>query len=200
MKDLLPYIESLIFSSEHSITVDELKEVLEQTLGINIAMKSIKQTLEVLQERYQTPEFGIELIEVSGGYHFMTKAAYHHGISTLLKQASKKKLSTAAMETLSIIAYKQPVSKMDMERVRGVNCDYSVQKLLDKELIAIIGRSEGPGRPVLYGVSEKFMDYFGLKGMNELPTLKEFIQTDNEIGFYTDEVQTETIDTNTSAS
>jgi len=200
MKDLLPYIESLIFSSEHSITVDELKEVLEQTLGINIAMKSIKQTLEVLQERYQAPEFGIELIEVSGGYHFMTKAAYHHGISTLLKQASKKKLSTAAMETLSIIAYKQPVSKMDMERVRGVNCDYSVQKLLDKELIAIIGRSEGPGRPVLYGVSEKFMDYFGLKGMNELPTLKEFIQTDNEIGFYTDEVQTETIDTNTSAS
>ena len=200
MKDLLPYIESLIFSSEHSITVDELKEVLEQTLGINIAMKSIKQTLEVLQERYQTPEFGIELIEVSGGYHFMTKAAYHHGISTLLKQASKKKLSTAALETLSIIAYKQPVSKMDMERVRGVNCDYSVQKLLDKELIAIIGRSEGPGRPVLYGVSEKFMDYFGLKGMNELPTLKEFIQTDNEIGFYTDEVQTETIDTNTSAS
>jgi len=200
MKDLLPYIESLIFSSEHSITVDELKEVLEQTLGINIAMKSIKQTLEVLQERYQTPEFGIELIEVSGGYHFMTKAAYHHGISTLLKQASKKKLSTAAMETLSIIAYQQPVSKMDMERVRGVNCDYSVQKLLDKELIAIIGRSEGPGRPVLYGVSEKFMDYFGLKGMNELPTLKEFIQTDNEIGFYTDEVQTETIDTNTSAS
>ncbi len=199
MKDLLPYIESLIFSSEHSITVDELKEVLEQTLGINIAMKSIKQTLEVLQERYQAPEFGIELIEVSGGYHFMTKAAYHHGISTLLKQASKKKLSTAAMETLSIIAYKQPVSKMDMERVRGVNCDYSVQKLLDKELIAIIGRSEGPGRPILYGVSEKFMDYFGLKGMNELPTLKEFIQTDNEIGFYTDEVQTETIDTNTSA-
>jgi len=99
-----------------------------------------------------------------------------------LRQTTKKRLSRAAMETLSIIAYKQPVTKSEMEKIRGVSCDYAVQKLLEKELVDIKGRSDGPGKPLLYGTSEKFMDYFGLKNLGELPKPKDFKEPDSEIG------------------
>jgi segregation and condensation protein B len=94
----------------------------------------------------------------------------------------KKRLSRSALETLSIIAYKQPVTKSELERIRGVNCDYAIQKLLEKELVAIQGRSDGPGRPLLYGTSDKFMDYFGLKSLDDLPKPKEFREPSNQIG------------------
>ena len=91
----------------------------------------------------------------------MTKPAYQASIGILLKQQSKKRLSTSSLETLSIIAYKQPVTKVEVEQIRGVNCDYTVQKLLDKELIEIRGKSGSIGRPIIYGTSPQFMDYFG---------------------------------------
>jgi len=103
----------------------------------------------------------------------MTKAAYHETIGNHIKLENRKNLSKAAMETLSIIAYKQPIVKSEMEVIRGVSCDYSVQKLLEKELVEIVGRSEGPGRPLLYGTSDKFMDHFGLKSIADLPKLKD---------------------------
>ena len=112
----------------------------------------------------------------------MTKAVYHDAVSEMLKISSQKKLTTSALETLSIIAYKQPVTKSEMESIRGVNCDYTVQKLLDKELVEIVGRKEGPGKPLLYGTSQKFMNYFGLKSIDDLPKLKDFEQVDNTIG------------------
>jgi len=97
-------------------------------------------------------------------------------------QRSKKKLSQAALETLAIIAYKQPVTKTDVEQIRGVNCDYSVQKLLEKELIAIIGKSESVGKPILYGTSPLFMDYFGINSIQELPHIKELTENSVSIG------------------
>ena len=100
----------------------------------------------------------------------------------MLKQQSQKRLSTAQLETLSIIAYKQPISKSEMEQIRGVNCDYSVHKLLEKELIIITGKSTGLGRPLLYGTSQKFMDYFGINDIKDLPQPKDFSQESNEIG------------------
>ena len=112
----------------------------------------------------------------------MTKGAYHGVIGTWLKQTTKKRLSQAAIETLSIIAYKQPVSKTEIEQIRGVSSDYSLQKLLEKELVSITGRSDGPGRPLLYGTSIKFMDYFGLKDLSDLPRPKDFKDPDQEIG------------------
>jgi len=112
----------------------------------------------------------------------LTKPAFHNSVGTLLRQNNKRRLSRAALETLSIIAYKQPVPKSEMEKIRGVSCDYSVQKLLEKELVAIVGRSDAPGRPLLYGTSEKFMDYFGLKSLDEMPKPKDFKEPDNEIG------------------
>jgi segregation and condensation protein B len=100
----------------------------------------------------------------------------------MLKQQSKRRLSNSALETLSIIAYKQPVTKSEIERIRGVNCDYSIQKLLEKELIEIRGKSEAVGRPIIYGTSPNFMEYFGINDMKDLPTPKDFAPEENAIG------------------
>ncbi|MEY4134439.1 MAG: hypothetical protein RL386_789, partial [Bacteroidota bacterium] len=127
-------------------------------------------------------DFAFEIVEIAGGHQFMTKGAYHPTVATLLKQRNRRRLSQAALETLSIIAYKQPVSKSALEKIRGVNCDYALQKLLEKELVTITGRSEGPGRPLLYGTSEKFMNYFGLRSLRDLPQPREFQSSDQVIG------------------
>jgi len=144
--------------------------------------KDITTAIEQLKEKFSSDEYAFEIVNAAGGYQFMSKPAYQASISILLKQQSKKRLSTSALETLAIIAYKQPVTKGQIEQIRGVNCDYSVNRLLEKELIDIRGRSEGIGRPIIYGTSEKFMEYFGINDMVELPTPKDFAREENEIG------------------
>jgi segregation and condensation protein B len=176
------HIESLIFAAEKPISLENISSVLEETLEIILNPNDVTDAIELIKEKYASDNFAIEVIEISGGYSFMTKGAFHLTISNYLKQTTNKKLSKAAMETLSIIAYKQPVSKSEIEHIRGVNCDYAIQKLLDKELIEIKGRSESVGKPLLYGTSEKFFDYFGLKGVADLPKLKDFELPDDEIG------------------
>ena len=182
MEHLVQHIEALIFTSETPITVEDIKKCLQETFETKFKDNEIEKGIEALQERYSNEEFAIEPIEIAGGFQFMTKAAFHSSIGTFLKQNSKKRLSKAALETLSIIAYKQPVTKSEMEKIRGVSCDYSIQKLLEKELVSIAGRSEGPGRPLLYGTSQKFMDYFGLKSLKDLPKPKDFKEPDSQIG------------------
>lgn len=135
-----------------------------------------------VEEKYLAEEFSFQLYKTSGGYQFLTKPAYQASISIMLKQQSKKRLSTSAMETLSIIAYKQPISKTEIENIRGVNCDYAVQKLLDKALIEITGKAETIGRPMLYGTTPKFMEYFGINDLAELPLPKDFVGEVNTIG------------------
>lgn len=138
--------------------------------------------IQRLEEKFQSEEFSFQLYKAAGGYQFLTKPAYQASISILLKQQSKKRLSTSAMETLAIIAYKQPISKTEIENIRGVNCDYAVQKLLDKGLVEIIGKAETIGRPMLYGTTAKFMEYFGISDLVELPTPKEVSSEVNTIG------------------
>jgi len=135
-----------------------------------------------LEEKFKSDEFSFQLYKSSGGYQYLTKPAYQASIGIMLKQQSKKRLSTSAMETLSIIAYKQPIPKTEVENIRGVNCDYAIQKLLDKGLIEILGKAETVGRPILYGTSPKFMEYFGISDLNELPTPKDFSNEVNTIG------------------
>jgi segregation and condensation protein B len=182
VKNLSLHIESLIFASDKPVTFDDITTVVEETLELILNPNDIEAAIQLVKDKYTSEEYAIEVVEISGGYSFMTKGAYHLTISNYLKQTTNKKLSKAALETLSIIAYKQPVSKGEMESIRGVNCDYAVQKLLDKELIEIRGRSESVGKPLLYGTSEKFFDYFGLKGVSDLPKLKDFEMPDNTIG------------------
>jgi len=175
-------IEALIFSTEHPITPEEIQFCLREGMNANITLDEVYDRIEDIKEKYRANEYFFELAEIANGYQFLTKSTYHDIIAIHIKQKSKKRLSRAALETLSIIAYKQPVTKVDIEQIRGVNCDYAVQKLLEKELITIIGRSARPGRPLLYGTSAKFMDYFGLQSLNDLPKIKEFKNEDNEIG------------------
>lgn len=175
-------MESLIFVTESPISLDEMQECLEASLESKFEPDELAAALQTLRERYQDASYAIEIVEIAKGYQFMTKGAFHHTVATYLKQTTRKRLSQAALETLSIVAYKQPVSKSDLERIRGVSCDYSLQKLLEKELVTIVGRSDGPGRPLLYATSEKFMDYFGLKSMKDLPQPKDFKLPDSEIG------------------
>jgi len=179
---LAQQIEALIFTAEQPIGLKEMKTCLETAFETKFKEEEITAAIEELQARYKQEDFSIEILEIGSGFQFMTKPAFHPIVGQYLKQTTKKRLSRAAMETLSIIAYKQPVTKSEMEKIRGVSCDYAVQKLLEKELVDILGRSDAPGKPPLYGTSQKFMDYFGLKNLGDLPKPKDFKEPDSEIG------------------
>src|SRR5690606_2542513 len=121
--------------------------------------------------------YAFEVIESGGGWQFLTKKEYHKTIAQLNGDKFLKKLSVAAIETLSIIAYKQPVTKSEIELIRGVNCDYAVQKLLEKHLVIIAGRKEdAPGKPLIYTTSKSFMDYFGINSPQDLPKIEEVLE------------------------
>jgi segregation and condensation protein B len=164
------------------VTQEEIRLGLSENFQTEIDLDDVENHVLQLVAKYEATHFAFELVESGGGYQFLSKPSYQSSVSVMWKQKIKKKLSTSSLETLSIIAYKQPVSKPEIEKIRGVNCDYAVQKLLEKELIAIIGKSEHAGKPVLYGTSTKFMDYFGINSLNELPQLKEISAEDNSIG------------------
>jgi segregation and condensation protein B len=183
MKHLLQHIEALIFVSEQAISKREIKAVLEEQFEQNVEKEDIDELLEVLKLKYAHEGFAFTIVEINDGFQFMTKNDYHDTVGTFLKQKTKKRLSKSALETLAIVAYRQPMTKVEVEQIRGVNSDYSIQKLLEKELVTIVGRSEKPGRPLLYATSPKFMDYFGIKSLKDLPKVKDFKEEEvNEIG------------------
>jgi segregation and condensation protein B len=179
---LAQHIESLIFTTEHPVSIQEIQSCLEETFETPFEVEELEKTLGELKARYKEEHFAFELVEIANGFQFLTKGAYHQTIGTYLKQTTKKRLSKAALETLAMISYKQPVSKTELENIRGVSCDYSIQKLLEKELVTILGRAETPGRPLLYGTTEKFMDYFGIKSLKDLPKPKDSRTPDSEVG------------------
>lgn len=177
------YIEALIFAAVEPISKEEIKTALESSFEVKYSKDQIINYVTQVVEKFAHEASAIEVVEINNGYQFMTKAVYHSVIGQYLKQQNPKKLSRAALEVLSIVAYKQPVTKTEIEAIRGVNCDYTVQKLLEKELCEIVGRDSGPGRPLLYGTSTKFMEYFGLKSLSNLPKLSEIeSDTENEVG------------------
>lgn len=177
------YIEALIFASDTSIRLEEIIICLQSTLEENIEESEILEKIELIELRYQTNSSAIELVKIAGGFQFMTKKEMLPIVNQLNIQKSKKKLSQAALETLSIVAYRQPITKLEVEQIRGVNCDYTIQKLLDKDLISISGKAEGPGRPILYALSEYFLDYFGINSILDLPHLKDFeVNSTTEVG------------------
>ncbi len=179
---LLLHAEAVIFCATEPVSLEEIRLGLSENFQSEILVETIASVIDTIRMRYEGPGFAFSLAETAGGYHFLSKPAYQSSVAQVWKQKVKKRLSPSALETLSIIAYKQPVSKPDIEKIRGVNCDYAVQKLLEKELIVITGKSGLPGRPVLYGTSRKFMDYFGINSMDELPELKEIASGENSIG------------------
>lgn len=175
-------IEALIYASETGIGIAEIQQVLAVLYDREIEEATVVETIEAINDRYQQDDRILELRFINNGYQFLTKPAYYDTINQLQAHRSKKKLSPAALETLSIIAYRQPITKLEIEQIRGVNCDYSVHRLLEKELIKIAGKADTLGKPLLYATSDLFMDYFGIATMADLPKLKDIVQPENSIG------------------
>lgn len=181
-EQLTRQIEALIYASEMGIGVTEIRQVLAVLYETEIAEDTVIEALNAISDRYLQDEQILELRYISNGYQFLTKPVYYNTINQLQAHRSKKKLSPAALETLAIIAYRQPITKLEIEQIRGVNCDYSVHRLLEKELIKIAGKADTLGRPILYATSDLFMDHFGIATTADLPKLKEVVREENTIG------------------
>jgi len=177
--NLIPHIEALIFASDKPLTTLELTELVNNAFGFmedKISLDQVEAAIEGITEKYASEFYPFEMKQSGGGWQFLTKKDYHKTIAQLNGDKFLKRLSAAALETLAIIAYKQPVTKGEIESIRGVSSDYAVQKLLEKELIIITGRNEKlPGHPLVYGTSKNFMDYFGINSADDLPKIKEVL-------------------------
>lgn len=174
IETLIPHIEALIFASDRPLTVMEMVDLLSQALETPIEGERVHLCLEAIEEKYESSHYPFQLRDVGGGYQFLTKKAFHRTVLQLNGNKHIKKLSAAAMETLAIVAYKQPITKAEIEYIRGVSADYSIQRLLEKELIVISGRKEDmPGKPLTYATARSFMDYLGIGSPDELPKLRE---------------------------
>lgn len=174
---IIPHIEALVFASDRPLTTIDITELINNAFGFmedKISMDQIESALEGIVEKYNAEFYPFEVRQSGGGWQFLTKKEFHKTVAQLNGEKFLKRLSSAALETLAIIAYKQPITKADIESIRGVSSDYSIQKLLEKELIIITGRNEDmPGKPLIYATSKTFMDYFGLNSPSDLPKLKE---------------------------
>ncbi|HIE35914.1 MAG TPA: SMC-Scp complex subunit ScpB [Candidatus Omnitrophica bacterium] len=162
-------IESLLFINEKSIGVEELKQVIE------IDKKEIEKYIEELSQEYQRRNAGICIVKVAGGYQMCSLPNNESWIKKMYKEKYKYKLSSASLETLAIIAYKQPITRMEIEAIRGVNVDGVIKHLLDLGLIKIAERKKVIGRPFMYTTTRKFLEYFGLNSLDDLPNLEEFV-------------------------
>lgn len=177
--NLIPHIESLIFASDKPLTATEITDLINQAFSFmedKIVEEQVSTAIEGIVEKYNSEFYPFEVKQSGGGWQFLTKREFHKTVAQLNGEKFLKRLSAAALETLAIIAYKQPITKGEIEAIRGVSSDYSVQKLLEKELIVISGRNEKlPGHPLVYATSKSFMDYFGINSPEDLPKIREVL-------------------------
>ena len=162
-------IEALLFVSDKPIVMDQFKSVFS-----DLKPSEITELIKQLQEEYMNRQAGMVIVDIANGWQMLSNSNAAGYIREFYKTKTKEKLSRASLESLAIIAYKQPVSRGELEIIRGVNCDGPVAHLLNKGLIEITGRKEVPGRPFLYGTTKTFLEYFGLKSLDDLPKLEEF--------------------------
>ncbi len=177
LTNLIPHIEALIFASEKPLTTLEITELVNSIVtDEKIILDQVESAIEGITEKYNSEFYPFEVKQIGGGWQFLTKKEFHKTVAQLNGEKFLKRLSSASLETLAIIAYKQPVTKGEIEAIRGVSSDYAVQKLLEKELVIITGRNEKlPGHPLVYSTSRNFMDYFGINSTDDLPKIKEVL-------------------------
>jgi segregation and condensation protein B len=171
-------IEALIFGARDPLSVRQIQALYEdQGSGgaepRKIAYEEIEHVVEELNGEYAVSDRSYRIIQIAGGYQFATLPAYAEWLGKLYKEQARRKLSQSSIETLAIIAYKQPITKPELESIRGVNCDYVIKTLLEKDLATIVGRAPTVGRPLLYGTSKEFLKHFGLNDLNDLPRPRE---------------------------
>ena len=167
-------VEALLFASEKPVHLDEIKEAFEAAVDL----KTVKEILAELKGEYESQNRGFKLFEIAEGYQLVTDLRFASYLKRFYQAREKKRLTRASLETLSVIAYKQPVTRADIEFVRGVNVDGAITTLMERRLIRVTGRKEVPGRPILYGTTPEFLEYFGLNSVKDLPTLPQFTEKD----------------------
>lgn len=165
-------VEAIVFASQEEISSKQIKEILD-SFKIESRTSEIEEIIDALNIEYLKADNSFEIIKIAGGYQFATRKKFAHFIGKLYTETQRKKLSPSAIETLAIIAYKQPITRSDIEFIRGVNVDYIVNSLLERDLICIKGRASGPGRPILYGTTNNFLKVLGLNSLEDLPKLRE---------------------------
>jgi len=181
VEGLRQHIEALIFCAAEPVSVAELLVCARKLQGDQVKEFHIVTLLDELIEHYHAGAYSFEIVAQAGGYRFLTKPVYKTSVALLLTEQARKKLSTSALETLSIVAYQQPITKAEIEAVRGVSSDYALLKLLERGLVAINGRKEAPGRPVLYGTTTRFLEHVGILSLQDLPPVREQTTT-HELG------------------
>ena len=162
---LASLVEALLFAQGNSISIDKLCEIFE------VGKKELKAAVALLKEKYDKEDSGIELVELENNLQLATKAFAYDYLTKLVKTAPRYVLSDSVLETLSIVAYKQPVTRAEIEKIRGVSCDHAINKLLEYELIEEVGRLDAPGKPLLFGTTEQFLRSFGVKSLTDLPQM-----------------------------
>ena len=168
-------IEALLFASPHPLTQKHVNQIFEND------PPRLNSVIDILRKKYNSENHAFAIQTIAGGYQLNSRPEYDIWIRRLLNKTGKLYLSTAALESLAIIAYKQPVNRFEIEAIRGVDCSGVLKTLLNKNLICIKGRDEGPGRPLLYGTTDDFLEAFGLGKISEIPKLKEIVElTENE--------------------
>ncbi len=168
-------IEALIFASDEPIAESEIIRAIKAIDGddVEISEEEVQTAVEEINSTYAQNNLSFNIIQVANGFAHATKHEYAKYVGYISSEKSKRRLSQASLETLAIIAYKQPITKPEIESIRGVNSDYILSSLLEKKLITISGRAESVGRPLLYSTTDEFLKYFGLKNLNDLPKPRE---------------------------
>ncbi|MCI9051970.1 MAG: SMC-Scp complex subunit ScpB [Lachnospiraceae bacterium] len=160
-------IEAILFMMGTSVELDRIAQALDEKEMV------IKQTIENMMEKYQKEERGVQIIELENAYQMCTKKEMYEYLIKIAKTHKKQVLTDVLLETLSIVAYKQPVTKMDIEKIRGVKCEHAINKLVEYNLICEAGRLDAPGRPILFATTEEFLRCFGVSSLGELPMIKQ---------------------------
>ena len=169
-RELRAALEALLFASERPLTPEEMKSAFADEVSVS----DIREQLEELRGQYDDEERGFRVYEIAGGFQLASDIRFAEILKRFYQSREKRKISQAGLETLSVIAYRQPVTRAEIEAIRGVNVDGAVRTLMEKGLIRIAGRKEVPGRPILYGTTRDFLEHFGLKSVQELPPLSEY--------------------------
>lgn len=164
-KNYKAIIEAILFTMGESVELGRIAEAIE------LDKKQTKAILEQMMEQYKESDFGMQIVELDGSYQMCTKTEMYEYLIRIAKQPQRRTLTDVLLETLSIVAYKQPVTKMEIEKIRGVSCDHAVNRLLEYNLICELGRLDAPGRPILFGTTEEFLRSFGVNSIDNLPVL-----------------------------
>lgn len=168
-------VEALLFVSEKPLTLEQIKDALD-----NPETSEIRKTIEELRAEYEGANRGLRITEIAGGFQMITAPYFAPFLKKLYKKRNTQNLSRPALETLAIVAYKQPVTKVEIESLRNVNIDGVMKNLLDKNLIRITGRKRAPGSPYVFGTTRQFLEYFGLKSLEDLPKMEDFTELNTE--------------------